>query len=188
VERGNPVRRWGAVIPDPPLLRQLGHRIQLILDHTQVSAIDRVPSTNSARRKTPRTNPATDSLGIPTQPIGSLSNSQHADIVRQSAVRTSCSARALRARTAPFAPAAIRQAVLDPWTGQSPAQQCLSCRVDLAHPHGLPSIPPATTRWPPSAAQSCACAQRTTTESSLRQSPLQPAYAITYTCRVLVRR
>src|SRR4029077_15345949 len=32
-ERSDPVERWGAVIPDPPLLRQLGHRIQLILDH-----------------------------------------------------------------------------------------------------------------------------------------------------------
>jgi hypothetical protein len=77
VERGDPVERWGPVIPDPPLLRQLGHRIQLVLDHTQVAVIDRVSGADPASRETPRANPATDSLWVPTQPIGSLSNRQH---------------------------------------------------------------------------------------------------------------
>ncbi len=52
--------------------------MQLILDHTQVAGIDRVPGTDTSRRQTPRTNPATDSLGVPTQPIGGLSDGQHA--------------------------------------------------------------------------------------------------------------
>jgi hypothetical protein len=78
MKRGDPVERRGAVISDPPLLRQLGHRMQLILDHTQVADIDRVSGADTSRRQTPRTNPATNSLRIPTQPIGSLSDSQHA--------------------------------------------------------------------------------------------------------------
>ena len=78
MERGDPVERRGAVISDPPLLRQLGHRMQLILDHTQVMDIDRMSRTDTSCRQTPRTNPATNSLGVPTQPIGSLSDSQHA--------------------------------------------------------------------------------------------------------------
>jgi hypothetical protein len=79
MERSDPVERRAAVVPDPPLLRQLRHRIQLILDHAQVTIIDRVPSAHSARRQTPRTNPPADSLGVLTQPIGSLSDSQHAE-------------------------------------------------------------------------------------------------------------
>ncbi len=78
MERGNPVEHRGAVISDPPLLRQLRHRMQLILDHTQVADIDRVSGTDTSRRQTPRTNPATNSLRVPTQPIGGLSDSQHA--------------------------------------------------------------------------------------------------------------
>lgn len=78
MERSDPVERRGTVIPDPPLLRQLRHRIQLILNHTQVAIVDRVPGAHAMRWKTPRTNPPADSLGVPTQPIGSLSNSQHA--------------------------------------------------------------------------------------------------------------
>jgi hypothetical protein len=78
MERGDPIERRGAVIPDPPLLGQLGHRVQLILDHAQVAIIDRVSGTDASRRQAPRPNPPADSLGVPTQPISSLSNSQHA--------------------------------------------------------------------------------------------------------------
>lgn len=78
MERGDPIERGGAVIPDPPLLGQLRHRVQLILDHAQVAIIDRVSGTDASRRQAPRPNPPADSLGVPTQPISSLSNSQHA--------------------------------------------------------------------------------------------------------------
>ena len=53
MKRGNPVEHRGAVISDPPLLRQLRHRMQLILDHTQVADIDRVSGTDTSRRQTP---------------------------------------------------------------------------------------------------------------------------------------
>jgi hypothetical protein len=79
MERGDPIERRGAVIPDAPLLGQLGHRVQLVLDHAQVAVIDRVSDTDASRRQAPRPNPPADSLGVPTQPIGSLSDSQHAE-------------------------------------------------------------------------------------------------------------
>jgi len=78
MERSDPVERRSAVISDPPLLRQLGHGIQLVLHQAQVAIIDRVSGTDASRRQTPRPNPPADSLGIPTQPISSLSDSQHA--------------------------------------------------------------------------------------------------------------
>src|SRR5579863_4838462 len=84
MERGNPIERRGAVIPDAPLLRQFGHRVQLVLDHAQVTVIDRVSGTDAPRRQAPRPNPPADSLGVPTQPIGSFSNSQHAEDGRPS--------------------------------------------------------------------------------------------------------
>jgi hypothetical protein len=71
MERGDPIERRGAVIPDAPLLGQLGHRVQLILDH--------VSGTDAARRQAPRPNPPADSLRVPTQPISSLSDSQHTE-------------------------------------------------------------------------------------------------------------
>jgi hypothetical protein len=77
MERSDPVERRGAVISDPPLLRQLGHRMQLVLDQAQVTIIDRVSGADASRRQTPRPNPPADSLGVPTQPISSLSDSQH---------------------------------------------------------------------------------------------------------------
>jgi hypothetical protein len=79
MEHGDPIGRRGAVIPDAPLLGQLGHRVQLILDHAQVTVINRVLSADASRRQAPRTNPPADSLGVPTQPIGSLSDGQHAE-------------------------------------------------------------------------------------------------------------
>ncbi len=79
MERGDPIERRGAVIPDAPLLGQLGHRVQLVLDHAQVAVIDRVSGADASRRQAPRPNPPADSLGVPTQPIGSLSDSQHAE-------------------------------------------------------------------------------------------------------------
>lgn len=79
MERGDPIERRGAVIPDAPLLGQLGHRVQLVLDHAQVAVIDRVSGADASRRQAPRPNPPADSLGVPTQPIGNLSDSQHAE-------------------------------------------------------------------------------------------------------------
>lgn len=79
MESGDPIERRGAVIPDAPLLRQLGHRVQLVLDHAQVAVIDRVSGADASCWQAPRTNPSADSLGVPTQPIGSLSDSQHVE-------------------------------------------------------------------------------------------------------------
>ena len=79
MERGDPIERRSAVIPDAPLLGQLRHRVQLILDHAQVTVIDRVSDTDASRRQAPRPNPPADSLRVPTQPISSLSDSQHAE-------------------------------------------------------------------------------------------------------------
>jgi hypothetical protein len=53
MERGDPIERRGAVIPDAPLLGQLGHRVQLVLDHAQVAVIDPVSGANASRRQAP---------------------------------------------------------------------------------------------------------------------------------------
>jgi hypothetical protein len=53
MERGDPIERRGAVIPDAPLLRQLGHRMQLVLDHAQVAIVDSVSGTDASRRQAP---------------------------------------------------------------------------------------------------------------------------------------
>jgi hypothetical protein len=53
--------------------------VQLVLDRAHVTVIDRMSGADASRRQAPRTNPPADSLGVPTQPIGSLSDSQHAE-------------------------------------------------------------------------------------------------------------
>ncbi len=53
MERGDPIERRSAVIPDPPLFRQLGHREQLVLDHAQVTVIDRVSGTDAPAGRRP---------------------------------------------------------------------------------------------------------------------------------------
>ncbi len=53
--------------------------MQLVLDHAQVAIIDRVSGVDASRRQASLPNPPADSLGVPTQPIGSLSDSQHTE-------------------------------------------------------------------------------------------------------------
>lgn len=50
MQRGNPVGRWFSVIPNLPIIGQLSHREQLILNRAQVLILDRmtVPDTFAA--------------------------------------------------------------------------------------------------------------------------------------------
>jgi hypothetical protein len=75
----DPIRRWRAVVADLPLVGQLGHREQLILDGPQILVADGVASAYSPCAKSPGTNPAAHGLWVLTHTVGSLGYGQHVE-------------------------------------------------------------------------------------------------------------
>jgi hypothetical protein len=53
MQRGNPIWRGRSVVTDLPLLRQLGHRVQLVFDHPQVPGLDGVVPADATRWQAP---------------------------------------------------------------------------------------------------------------------------------------
>jgi hypothetical protein len=78
MQGGNPVGRWFSVIANLPIIGQLSHREQLILNRAQILILDRVTVPDTARRQAPRADPATDSLRVLADTVGGLSYGQHA--------------------------------------------------------------------------------------------------------------
>lgn len=85
MQRSNPVGRWFSVIANLPIIGQLSHREQLILNRSQVLVLDRVTVSDTARRQAPRADPATDRLRVLADTVGGLSYGQHAQMVRAAA-------------------------------------------------------------------------------------------------------
>jgi hypothetical protein len=77
MQRGYPVRRWRAVVADPPIVGQLCHREQLVFDVTEVACIDLVVSADTSCRQTPGSNPAADRLRVPPDLFGGFGDRQH---------------------------------------------------------------------------------------------------------------
>jgi len=76
---GDPVRRWRAVVADLPVVGQLSHQEQFILDGPQILVADGVASAYSPCAKSPRTNPAAHGLGVLPHTVSSLSYGQHVE-------------------------------------------------------------------------------------------------------------
>lgn len=85
MQRSNPVGRWFSVIANLPIIGQLSHREQLILNRAQILILDRVTVPDTARRQTPRADPATDRLRVLADTVGGFSYGQHAQMVRAAA-------------------------------------------------------------------------------------------------------
>ena len=78
MQGSNPVGRWFSVIANLPIVGQLSHWEQLILNRAQILILDRVTVPDTARRQAPRADPATDSLRVLADTVGGLSYGQHA--------------------------------------------------------------------------------------------------------------
>src|ERR1700727_3746649 len=79
MQGGDPVRRWRAVVAYLPVVGQLGHREQLVLDGPQILVADGVPSADSTCAKSPRANPEGHGLWALTYAVGGFGYGQHVE-------------------------------------------------------------------------------------------------------------